>query len=95
MRKLKLSLDQLEVDTFRIDDPPPDLGTVRGAESAAEDAAAITGWSWLCGSCNATCGAGATCPISCGGASPTSCDSPYCWKHPTTDAAAVGVGGAA
>jgi len=92
MKKLKLSLDQLKVDTFRLDDPQPAFGTIRGAESAPEEAIAITAPSWLCGSCNGTCGANYTCLRSCGGENATSCDSPYCWQHPTTDTAGAGAG---
>lgn len=85
MKKLTLSLDQLEVETFRMDEPQPAFGTVRGAESEPEEGIAITGWSWLCGSCDNTCGAQKTCPFSCAGPNPTSCDAPYCWNKPTTE----------
>jgi hypothetical protein len=87
MKKLRLSLDELNVDTFRIQEPEYRAGTVAAHDSAGEqpaDAAAITGWSWLCGSCNATCDGGSTCPLSCGGPAPTGCNSPYCQNHPTT-----------
>lgn len=83
MKKLRLSLDELAVDTFSVEEGNPHGGTVAGNESE-DAAAAITGWSWLCGSCNATCDGGATCPLSCGGAAPTACNSPYCVNHPTT-----------
>ena len=85
MKKFRLSLDDLSVDTFRVDNPEPGSGTVRGAEQEDGMAAAITGWSWLCGSCVNTCDAAVnTCAKSCGGPVPTGCDTPYCWDRPTT-----------
>jgi hypothetical protein len=92
MKKLRLSLDELAVDTFTVSDDPRSAGTVQG-NSAPEDAAAITGWSWLCGSCDGTCDGGATCPVSCAGASPTYCNGNYCKVHPPKDGLVEGEAG--
>lgn len=78
MKKLRLELDEISVESFHTQGAAGEPGTVHGNQEGGEDAAAITGWSWLCGSCNATCDGGATCPLSCGGAAPTGCNSPYC-----------------
>jgi hypothetical protein len=79
MKKLRLELGEISVETFHVQDAAGEPGTVRGnQDEAGGEFAAITGWSWLCGSCNATCGDGATCPLSCAGAAPTGCNSRYC-----------------
>jgi hypothetical protein len=79
MKKLRLELDEISVESFHVQNGDGEPGTIHGNQEAETgDAVAITGWSWLCGSCDATCGAGATCPISCGGQYPTACNSPYC-----------------
>jgi hypothetical protein len=88
MSKLRLSLDQLAVESFAVNDGQRSVGTVRG-HNAGGDEAAITGWSWLCGTCNgATCGDtcdnGATCPESCGGDNHTLCNNRYCQTQTTT-----------
>jgi hypothetical protein len=89
MKKLKLSLDDLAVETFRPDAMQVDPGTVLGAESGDCDAA-ITGWSWLCGTCNGeSCGSTcdwnleATCGRSCGGDDHTLCNHRECQKTTT------------
>ena len=88
MRKLRLDIDQLVVDSFDTNEAQPGPGTVR----AAQDEAAITGWSWLCGTCDGnTCGStcentcAETCPFSCAGPNPTACNSRYCHDRPTTE----------
>lgn len=77
MKKLSLNLDQLAIESFQLEGADGPAGTVE-ANQDAEAAFAITGWSWLCGSCDATCDGGATCPLSCAGAAPTGCNSRYC-----------------
>ena len=59
MQKLTLSLDQLSLETFRIEDERYDLGTVHArqddqATTPARDEQAGF-WSWLVGSCDHTC----------------------------------------
>jgi hypothetical protein len=78
MKKLRLELQEISVESFHVDNDPGAPGTVQANQDAGEFEAAITGWSWLCGSCNATCDGGLTCALSCGGPSPTGCNSRYC-----------------
>lgn len=73
MKKLRLELDEIRVDSFHVQDEAPPPGTVH----ANQEEAAITGWSWLCGSCN-SCTQENTCPWSCAGAAPTGCNTGYC-----------------
>lgn len=90
MQKLKLSLDDLAVDSFATHDPQAHPGTVRGnAGEETEEAAAITGWSWLCGTCKgstceSTCNEDITCVNSCGGDKHTLCNNTYCQTQTTT-----------
>lgn len=81
MKKLSMELDRLSVQSFHVQDEAGGQGTVQGNENEEAAAAAITGWSWLCGSCNATCDGGATCPLSCAGEAPTGCNSRYCQEQ--------------
>jgi hypothetical protein len=70
MKKLKLSLEALEVESFQTDETLPPLGTVRGNQEEEPIEAGL--WSWLVGTCDDTC------KISCGGAGHTLCLAPYC-----------------
>jgi hypothetical protein len=92
MKKLRLELEQLAVETFHVQDVGDASGTIHGNDPAvAEPVTAGGGYicSWIVGnscpgqrSCDLTCLY--SCPVSCGGPSPTACDSPYCWQRPTT-----------
>ena len=84
MKKLKLSLDQLSVETFRVEDERHDLGTVHGRQDEAtapppDEQAGF--WSWLVGSCDHTC------KISCPPPNHTQCAGGFCYTYqcvPTT-----------
>jgi hypothetical protein len=99
MKKLKLSLDELAVESFAVDGDRRRPGTVRGNAGAfgdedhagpvPGDVAAITGWSWLCGTCKgntceASCDGTLTCVNSCGGDKHTLCNNTYCQTKTTT-----------
>ena len=87
MKKLKLAVDQLAVETFHLQDRASETGTVRGNETETETApvpgdsegwtcSLLAGftcpWQASCVSCVFTC------PLSCGGPAPTGCNSRYC-----------------
>lgn len=101
MKKLKLSLDELAVESFAVDGDRRRPGTVGGNAGPygeevdhaggppVDEAVAITGWSWLCGTCKgntcaATCDGTLTCVNSCGGDKHTLCNNTYCQTQTTT-----------
>lgn len=87
MRKLKLSMDALQVESFHAENPDPERGTVAGY-SNPEECVSPNGTcekyctDWSCntcqGSCNGTCGTcaptGDTCLGTCGCTGETQCN---------------------
>jgi hypothetical protein len=67
MKKLKLSLDALEVESFSVEGPAPHKGTVPGQQIGSNDS--------MCFSCGPTCQG--TCNSECGSCAGS------CWPDPT------------
>ncbi|HEX8694149.1 MAG TPA: hypothetical protein VF746_17135 [Longimicrobium sp.] len=63
MRKLKLDLDQLVVDSFHTASPAPKSGTVFGEQCTCYTNCTCPGCPTCYASCNGTCDA--TCPATC------------------------------
>lgn len=70
MRKLKLDLDHLVVDSFNTEAPPRREGTVFGEQCTCYTNCTCPG----CPTCDATCNGGATCYASCNGTCDASCN---------------------
>ncbi len=83
MKKLRLELDNLQVESFATDRGEGDRGTVEGHISTR-----CTGGGMTCdagNTCgdNATCGQNATCYVSCNGSCPNPCtnENSYCFNN--------------
>jgi hypothetical protein len=80
MRKLKLQLDDLQIDSFDTTTPPKAKGTVFGEQCTCYTQCTCPGCPTCYDSCNGTCGAscngtcGATCDASCYGSCDWTCD---------------------
>jgi hypothetical protein len=72
MRKLKLDLDQLVVDSFRTEPAPRKPGTVFGEQCTCYTNCTCPGCPTCDASCNGTCGG--TCAASCNGTCAGTCD---------------------
>ena len=80
MQKLKLRLDDLQVDTFQTTPVEKQKGTVFGEQCTCRTQCTCPGCYTCDASCNGTCGAscngtcGATCDASCYGSCDYTCD---------------------
>jgi hypothetical protein len=80
MRKLKLQLEDLLVDTFQTTGAPREKGTVFGEQCTCYTQCTCPGCPTCYASCNGSCDAscngtcGATCDASCNGTCDYSCD---------------------
>jgi hypothetical protein len=72
MQKLKLRLEDLQVDTFRTTAAQREKGTVYGEQCTCPTACTCPGCPTCDASCNGTCGA--TCDASCNGTCEASCN---------------------
>jgi len=84
MRKLKLQLDDLQVDTFQTTPAQKPKGTVFGEQCTCHTNCTCPGCPTCYASCNGTCDAscngscGATCDASCNGTCDWTCDYAQC-----------------
>lgn len=89
MKKLRLELEDLRVETFAPDDVARRFGTVLGAQELG-DPEEVDGTIFsICPSCPDTCGktcSGGCVPTECGDACRASVNDPYCWTRRTNGA---------
>ena len=84
MKKLKLSLDDLRIDSFQTTAPAKPKGTVFGEQCTCYTQCTCPGCPTCYASCNGTCDAscngtcGATCDASCNGTCEWTCDYAAC-----------------
>jgi hypothetical protein len=82
--KLKLKLDDLRVDTFQVEAPAKQKGTVFGEQCTCYTQCTCPGCPTCDASCNGTCDAscngtcGATCDASCNGSCAWTCNFTEC-----------------
>ena len=79
MKKLRLAVDTLRVESFRTDAAPPAAGTVRGHDKTADfDTCACSADynTQCCTAADPTCGTEATCLTSCNAGGPCTCPYP-------------------
>ena len=79
MNKLKLSLDDLHVDTFQTAPAEGGKGTVFGEQCTCYTNCTCPGAATCDASCDATCGF--TCDLSCGDTCFISCQVSECWRN--------------
>jgi len=76
MKKLRLTLDELAVESFAVQGERHDLGTVHALQETTNPGDAEAGfWSWLVGSCDHTC------KISCPPPNHTLCAGGFCFTY--------------
>jgi len=79
MKKLRLAVDTLRVESFRIDAVAPAAGTVRGNDKTADfDSCGCSAdfHTQCCTAADPTCGTEATCLTSCNAGGPCTCPFP-------------------
>jgi hypothetical protein len=79
MKKLRLALDELSVETFAVDTNRYDLGTVHARQEHEEEQHEDGVWSWIAGSCDHTC------KISCPAPNHTLCAGGFCFTYQCKD----------
>jgi hypothetical protein len=72
MRKLRLQLEDLRIDSFTTTGSQKEKGTVFGEQCTCQTACTCPGCPTCDASCNGTCGA--TCEASCNGTCDAACD---------------------
>jgi hypothetical protein len=80
VKKIKLSLEELQIDSFATTEVPREKGTVFGEQCTCHTACTCPGCPTCDASCNGTCGdscygsCGDSCYLSCGGTCGASCE---------------------